>query len=265
VVLAVVCVAWAVRTTLAAGGDRWLKLRAVSAVVLVLALAGLGALTMQRTGEYASALTLARTVVERRPTAVAHHLLGEQFGVARQVADAARELRAAVALGDTRAHYQLGGLFLEAGRVEEARQELEAFVATAGVPQRLPWLAPPLLDLLTARLQLAGIYVDQRRWADAAAQARLVLDAAPRHPEATRLLSVALIEARVWPEAVPVLQGYLAVRPADAKARSNLAVALIGLGRLDEAVGELRRAVESDPSDPNARRLLNMALDDQRR
>jgi tetratricopeptide (TPR) repeat protein len=219
---------------------------------------------MQRTAEYASPVTLARTVVDRRPTAVAHHLLGEQLGLAGQTGEAETELRAAVRLGDSRARYQLGALLLDAQRPREAAVELEAFVATAGVPQRLRWLEPGLLEVLTARLQLAQIYGVERRWAEAAAQARLVLDAAPRHPEATRLLGVSLLGAQVWPEAISTLRDYLALRPNDGRARANLAVALIATGQLDAGVTELQRAVASDPNDPNTRRLLDMALADQR-
>ena len=238
--------------------------RGFGAAVLVLVVAGLGALTVRRNAEYASAITLAQTVVDRRPTAIARHLLGEQFGLAGRTAEAERELRAAVALGNSRARFQLGTLLVDARRWPEAASELEAFVATAGVPQRLKWLDPPLIDVLTARLQLAQIYGAERRWADAAAQARLVLEYAPRHPEALRLLSVGLVGAQVWPEAVTVIRDYLTLRPTDTAARSNLAIALIATGRLDEAVTELERATQTDPADANARRLLNMALADQR-
>jgi Flp pilus assembly protein TadD len=92
----------------------------------------------------------------------------------------------------------------------------------------------------------------------------MVLEYAPRHPEALRLLSIGLVGAQVWPEAVIVLRGYLTLRPADTAARSNLAIALIATGRLDEAVAELQLATRTDPNDANARRLLNLALADQR-
>lgn len=241
-----------------------IRRRVMGAAVLVLLVAGLGALTLQRNTEYASGITLAQTVVDRRPTAIAHHLLGEQFGLAGRAAEAERELRAAVALGNSRARFQLGTLLAGAQRWPEAASELESFVATAGVPQRWKWLEPPLIDVLTARLQLAQIYGAERRWSDAAAQARMVLEYAPRHPEALRLLSIGLVGAQVWPEAVSVLRDYLTLRPADTTARSNLAIALIATGRLDEAVTELERATKTDPNDANARRLLNMALADQR-
>jgi Flp pilus assembly protein TadD len=249
---------------LAALGISRVSSRVVRVAVLVLVVAGLGALTLRRNTEYSSAITLAQTVVDRRPTAIAHHLLGEQFGLAGRAADAERELRAAVALGNSRARFQLGTLLVDARRWPEAASELEAFVDTAGVPQRVRWLDPPLIDVLTARLQLSQIYGAERRWADAAAQARLVLEYAPRHPEALRLLSIGLVGAQVWPEAITVIRDYLTLRPMDTAARSNLAIALVATGRLDEAVTELQRATQTDPNDANARRLLNMALADQR-
>ena len=221
---------------------------------------------MRRNAEYASAIALARTVVERRPTAVAHHILGEQLALAGQTAEAETALRAAVLAR------RLAGA-LSAGRAADERAaacprpptQLEAFVATAGVPQRLRWLDPPLLDVLTARLQLAQIYGAGRRWADVAAQARLVLEVVPRHPEAQRLLGAALFGTQ------SVARGH-----RDAAGLSDAAAgrrahphepgrgARSPSGRLDEAVPELRRAAAIDPNDPKTRRLLDLALADQR-
>jgi protein O-mannosyl-transferase len=263
-VLAVLGVAATVRAAFGGTAAKGRTVRAVAAAIVVAVVAGLGVLTLRRTAEYASPLTLARTVVERRPTAVAHHLLAEHLGLAGQTVEAEQELRTAIALGNSRARFPLGALLLNAGRLPEAAAELEAFVATASVPQRLRWLEPPPLDVLNARLGLARIYAAERRWADAASQARLLLDVAPRHPEALRLLGLSLVAAQVWPDAMTVLRDYLALRPTDATARSNLAVALIASGRLDEAVGELQRAVRDDPTDAQARRMLDLALADQR-
>jgi protein O-mannosyl-transferase len=237
--------------------------RAATALLVAGIVGTFAVLTMRRTAEYASPVTLARTVVERRPTAVAHHLLGEQLGLSQQTAEAERELRAATALGNSRAHYQLGALLLDQRRWKDAASEFEAFVATSGVPQRLQWLEPPLLDVLTARLHLSQIYSLEKRWSDAAAQARLVLDVVPRHPEATRLLGVALLGAQLWPDAIGTLRDYLTVRPDDAPSRANLAIALIAAGQLDAAVVELRRAAAVAPNDVNIRRLLDLALADQ--
>jgi len=219
---------------------------------------------VRRNAEYASPIVLAQTVVERRPTAVAYHILGEQLALAGRNAEAEAALRRAVSLGDSRARYQLGTLLLDAQRAAEAAQQLDAFVATAGVRQRFRWLQPPLLDVLTARLMLARIHAAEGGWSDVAAHARQVLGVVPRHPEAQRLLGAALFNTQQWPEAVATLRAYLATRPGDVKARTDLGVALVATERLGEAVAEFRRATETDPADPDARRLLNMALADQR-
>ena len=138
--------------------------------------------------------TLAQTVVERRPTAVAHHILGEQLGLAGRRAEAEAALRTAVSLGDSRARYQLAALLTEGQRFAEAADQLEAFIATAGVRQPMRWLDPPLLDVLTARLMLARIRAADGRWDEVAAQARVVLAVAPRHPEAQRLLGCGVFQ-----------------------------------------------------------------------
>jgi len=238
--------------------------RAIGAVALAVMVLALGAATVRRNAEYASAITLARTVVDRRPTAVAHHILGEQLALAGRYAEAETALATAVSLGDSRALYQLGVLLMDGRRTSEAAKQFEAFVATAGVRQRLRWLDPPLIDVLSARLMLARIGAADGRWADVAAQTRLVLAAAPRHPEAQRLLGAALFSTQQWPETIATLSDYLATRPRDAQARLNLGVAFVATGRLDDAVREFRQAAATDPTDAEARRLLDLALADQR-
>ena len=237
--------------------------RAVTAVALAAVVAALGMATARRNAEYASAITLAQTVVDRRPTAVAHHILGEQLGVAGRRAEAEAALRTAVSLGDSRARYQLAALLTEGQRFAEAADQLEAFIATAGVRQPMRWLDPPLLDVLTARLMLARIRAADGRWDEVAAQARVVLAAAPRHPEAQRLLGAAFFNTQQWPEAIATLRQYLSARPGDVRARTDLGVALVGVGRLDDAITEFRLATETDRTDQEARRLLGLALADR--
>jgi Flp pilus assembly protein TadD len=266
VVLAVLLVRTVVITAIGRASDR--RVRSTGIVVAALVLAGaaaaLAAGTIGRNSEYASAITLARTVVARRPTAVAHHILGEQLGLAGQTREAEAELRTAIDLGDTRARYQLGGLLVDARRFDEAARQLEAYVATSGVPQRFRWLDPPIEEVLPTRLMLAQIYAVDRRWADVATQARLVLAVIPHHPDAQRLLGLALLGQQQWPESIAILREYLETRPRDTQARVNLGVALVATAKLDEAVTEFRQAAQNDPADANARRMLDMALEDQR-
>jgi len=237
--------------------------RAAAAVALAAIVVALAMATVRRNAEYASAIALAQTVVDRRPTAVAHHILGEQLGLAGRRAEAEAALRTAVSLGNSRARYQLAALLTEGQRFAEAADQLQAFIATAGVRQPMRWLDPPLLDVLTARLMLARIRAADGQWDEVAAQARAVLTAAPRHPEAQRLLGAAFFNTQQWPEAIATLRGYLSTRPGDVRARTDLGVALIGAGRLDDAIIEFRLATETDRTDQEARRLLGLALADR--
>jgi protein O-mannosyl-transferase len=245
-------------------GERDALSRGVAVAALSVTVAALGWATFTRNAEYASGLTLAQTIVERRPSAVAYHILGEQLGLAGRTADAEAALEAAVARGDSRARYQLAALLVDAGRYAEAATELDAFLESAGVRQRLRWLQPPVTEVVGARVMLAQIAASNGQWADVAAHARQVLAVAPRHSEALRLLGTAFYSTQQWPESVTTLRAYLEARPGDAAARRNLGVALVATEQIDAAVAEFRRVVEIDPANADARRMLQLALEDQR-
>jgi protein O-mannosyl-transferase len=268
--LAVLAVVAIDRLVLRFGGSKaasqkgFVPVRGVALAVLVVTVGALGWATLVRNTEYTSGLTLAQTVVERRPSGVAYHILGEQLGLAGRRSEAETALRAAVSRGNSRARYQLGALLIDDKRYAEATTELEAYVATSSVRHRLRWLQPPLNEVVGARLMLADVAAFERRWADVAAQSRQVLDILPRHPDAQRLLGTAYFNTQQWPETIATLRQYLETRPGDAAARTSLGVAFVATDRLDEAVAEFRRAVEADPSNREARRMLQLALQDQR-
>jgi tetratricopeptide (TPR) repeat protein len=238
---------------------------AVAAVALLVVAGSLSAGTIARNREYASAVTLARTVVERRPTAVTHHYLAEQLVAAGLRDEALPHLRAAVAGGDSRARYLLGFELFNAGKLNDAMEQLYAFVATAGLPYRLVphWLEPPLAEVITARLVLARAASMQGGWSRAAEQARLVLAAVPANREARMFLADALFAQQRYQEAAAEYGEYLKSKPDDARALTNLGIALISDGKLDEAIALFRRAVDAEPRNANARRVLGMALLDR--
>jgi cytochrome c-type biogenesis protein CcmH/NrfG len=223
------------------------------------------ATTWARTEEYGSGLTLAQSLVARRPTPVARHILGEQLLLAGQMEPGITELRLSAAGGNTRARYQLGMALLEQKRNDEAAETLEAFVATAGKPQQQRWLEPPVIDVLNARVALAELQAAAGRWSAVEAHARAVLTVAPAHRDARRALSLALFRQERWPEAVESYRLQLERDPSEVPAWMNLGVALVASERIDDAVEAFRRAATLDPSNPNAKRLLNMALDDAAR
>ena len=238
----------------------------IAAVVVLALTTGLLALgTVARNREYASALALARTVVERRPRAVTHHYLAEQLAQAGFHDEATKHLREAVAGGDSRARYLLGIELFNAGKLNDAMEQLYAFVATSRLPYRLVphWLEPPLGEVITARLVLARAASMQGGWERAAEQARLVLAVAPGNREARMFLADALFGQERYADAGAQYSEYLKRWPDDEHALTNLGIAMIAGGKLDEAIAHFRRAVTVAPRNPNARRLLGMALLDR--
>jgi len=263
IVLAVIAVVWlweAARRRLSVGSN--LPATILATVGLVVVAGSLAAATVIRNREYASAVTLARTVVERRPTAVTHHYLAEQLVVAGAHDEALPHLREAIAGGDSRARYLLGVELFNAGKLNDAMEQLYAFVATSRLPYRLVphWLEPPFAEVITARLVLARAASMQGSWSRAAEQARLVLAAVPANREARLALADALFAQQRYDEAAAEYPEYLKVAPADAHALTNFGLTFIAAGKLDEAIPWFRRAVDADPRNANARRILAMAL-----
>ena len=237
----------------------------LATVVLAIVTGSLALGTVARNREYASAVTLARTVVERRPRAVTHHYLAEQLAQAGLHDEASRHLREAVAGGDSRARYLLGIELFNAGKLNDAMEQLYAFVATSKLPYRLVphWLEPPPAEVITARLVLARAASMQGGWSRAAEQARLVLAVAPANRDARMFLADALFAQQRYDEAGAEYLEYLKVAPGDAHVLINLGITHISAGRLDEAIPWFRRAVEAEPRNANARRVLATALLDR--
>jgi len=214
------------------------------AFVPVIALVGvagvLAAATVVRNREYRSQLTLAQTVVDRRPNAVAYHILGEQLMLEGRDAEAIGPLTEAVARGNSRAGYPLGVALVNQQKLSEGVQRLDTFVRTSALPYRLVpgWLQPPRSEVVSARVLMARVFAAERQWNQAAEQAELALKAMPSHPEAQRLLTGALI---------------------------NLGLERVVAGDLDEAVNAFRRALTIDPANETASKLLALAIDDQKR
>jgi protein O-mannosyl-transferase len=263
---------------LSAGWQRWLVSRPSSphglnfrvmrvarmSAVAVLALASIALAlgTIVRNREYASALTIARTVVERRPSAVTHHYLAEQLAQANLHEEARQHLREAVAGGDSRARYLLGIELFNAGKLNESMEQLYAFVATAKLPYRLVphWLEPPAAEVLTARLVLARTAAMQGAWSRSAEQARLVLAAAPGNRDARMFLADSLFAQQQYEQAGAEYSKYLELDPASTHALVNLGITLVAAGKIEEALPKFRRAVEVEPRNVNARRVLATAL-----
>ena len=234
-------------------------------VVVLVAAALLSTLTIARNREYESPLTLAQTIVARRPTAVAQHMLGEELVRAGRHDEALPHLRAAVEQGNSRARYLLGQVFASRNRHDEAIEQLEAFVRTYRPPQPLvpQWLEPPLVEVVPARFLLGRAYGLRGDWDRAAEQGQLILDLVPSHIGARGLLGDAMFARQQWAAAAEHYQAYLQRQPNDTRALMNYGVAQVGLERLDAAVAAFARASELDPANGRAKELLAMAERDR--
>jgi tetratricopeptide (TPR) repeat protein len=214
----------------------------------------MAAATFARNREYASALTMAQTVVDRWPTPVAESMLGQELAIAGRHDEAIAHLRAA-APGYPRARYHLGGELFNAGRIDEAMPELQAFVNAE----------PALAEAVPARIMLGRGFMLRRQWPQAEAQLRLVLTMTPQaDPTRTTVVGVladTLFQEERFDEAASYYRAYLAARPTDGGAATNLGIALSALGKDEEALAAFRLAVQINPRDPAARRNLELALE----
>jgi len=234
-------------------GGRGGRIAAVAVLALVSTALATG--TFLRNRDYQSALALARTTVDRYPTSVAHHALGEELLLAGEHDQGLAELRQALP-GAPRAHYTLGAQLLKDGEIEAAITELEAFLREQ----------PMLVEAVSARQLLGRALARQKRWPEAITQYQQVLTMNPS--EQTRigtqlLLGEALYSAGRYAEAVTVYTEYLRARPGNADALNVLGICLLALEKPDEAIEVFTRAVNVDPENGVSRRNLGNALFDR--
>jgi tetratricopeptide (TPR) repeat protein len=221
------------------------------ALVLATAVA-LSAVTMARTREYASALTIAQTTLARWPTPNAHQLVGQELAAAGQHEEAIRHLREAVA-GYPPARYSLGSELFAAGRLGEAIEQLQAFVVEE----------PSIAPVKSARRMLARAFAARHEMRQAIEQLQLVLAASPSDVAAHGLLADALATEHRFAESVTHYQAFLSAQPGDADAWTGLGVALVATGKGAEAVAAFRNAVGAVPGNGHFRVNLARALLDQ--
>jgi tetratricopeptide (TPR) repeat protein len=235
----------------------------VGMLVLVALTAALAAGTIRRNREYASPLSIAQTVVERRPSGVTHHMLAEQLSLAGRHDEAVAHLREAVRGGDSRAGYLLGIELFNTGKLQDAIDQFDAFVRTSGRRLSPRWLEPTAGEVVSARAAMARALAMQSRWPQAVEQAQAVLAVAPNNAETRFLLANALFQQQRYEEAATHYREYLIARPDDVTALINGGVAMIATGRLDDAIGLFRHAVDVDPRNATTRQVLTLALLDR--
>ena len=185
-------------------GGVGLRVGPVGALAVGTVSAALMTATFLRNQEYSSAVSLARTTVERHPSPVAHDMLGRELSIAGDHGAALVELRKALP-GAPHAHYALGIELFNQGQLDEAVAELHAFVRAD----------PMRLEAIPAR-QIAGrARAKQQRWAEAAEEFQAVLTMRPGDVTTEGLLGDALFQDHRYQEAIAHLRAYLARSPTD--------------------------------------------------
>jgi tetratricopeptide (TPR) repeat protein len=248
VMLAVVGAAWLLAQARMRGlSSERARLAGAAALTVVVIL--LGGATLARNREYASAVTLARTTLERWPTARAQHSLGAALVADMQYEEGIRLLSEAVN-GDPGARYTLGVALFQQGKLPEAIVQLREFLAR----ESLRIEVPAAHELVGRALRAQG------RYAEAGEEFQRVLRMNPARREVHGLLAESLMRQQRFGEAIGHYQQMLAYRPNDISALMQLGISLIALGRTDEAIVQFRRIVELNPRDGVANRNLARAL-----
>jgi tetratricopeptide (TPR) repeat protein len=237
------------RVTLQSNGTSFFGFALLAVVAAALAIA-----TVARNREYSSAVSLARTVVSRWPTARAQHWLGAELLAAGQHDEGIANLRQALA-GDPRVHYTLGMALFKDGQDADAIDHLRAFVQ-----------AEPLrIEVPEAHEAIGRALEHQGRYAEAATELRLALRMTPGNNSLHATLGEVLLKQEKFDESIAEYQQYLVRRPADVDALLNIGISYVGAGRSDDAIAAFRRAVDVDPRRPGAERNLARALIEARR
>ena len=112
--------------------------RALAAICVLVAAAGLGLATMARNNEHQSWLTLAEKTLERWPSDAAKAAVGDELSRRGRDEEALPYLRIG-ARSDARAQYNLGVTLYNLQRYDESIGTLEHLVAEHPMREEAPW------------------------------------------------------------------------------------------------------------------------------
>jgi len=229
---------------------------AAGTAALIVVAVLLGASTVARNREYASALTLAETTLARWPTEIAHGMVGSELVGLGRDAEALPELRMAAA-ADPRARYNLGITLFNRKDYEAAIRELEILAREHPMREEIP----------LARRAMGTAYALQQKWPEAVVQYRLVLSMLPSDQATKRLLTntladqgIAMGRAGRFADAASSFRQALELEPGHVVARHNLATALYDSGDIAGALAEARQATALDPGHAPSHDLIGRAL-----
>ena len=205
----------------------------------------LGAVTIDRNREYSSALTMARTVLARWPTPMAHHLVGAELSFLGRRDEAIAELTIA-APGYAPARYFLGRELGAAGRFDEAIDALQSFIRDEPRMGIVPLAHGLIADALMRRGRIAEAIPHFRAW----------LDPEPSNHSGWASFGRALFTAGRAIEAADAFGRAVAANPGNGHYHQNLALALLESGQVGEAASRATQAVTLLPSEPGTHDVL---------
>lgn len=218
-------------------------------VILAAVCAWLATGVIHRNRDYETRLTMAETIVERRPHGRARYELATELLVVGRRDDGIAELTES-AHDYPGARYALGTELIAAGQTAQGVDQLEQFVRAQ----------PNHANAIPARDMIGQTRISQNRLDDAAAQFEQILRDAPDYLDAQwHLGDVMLMEHR--PDAaIGHYAAYVGLRPSNAQAQSNFGIALAATGKVADAVAHFERAVDIDPGSVEMQQRLVRAL-----
>lgn len=258
--------------------------RRAAAMLCLIVLGLLGALTWRQAGWYRDAETLWRRTLAVNPGAwMAHNNLGDLLLRQGRVDEAAEHFAAAARLepDDAFAHNNLAITLHRQGRREEALSSFrEALRRRPDYPEAHSNLAAVLIelgrydealqhldaalrlrpDLAEAHVRRGDVYAAIGRRDEAIAAYRRASEIRPDLVEAHHNLGAVLLEAGRVDEAIAQFEHVLRSEPGLAAAHNNLGHALVKAGQPEAAVRHFRTATELDPSSVSAWSNLGGAL-----
>jgi protein O-mannosyl-transferase len=213
----------------------------VALVVLIL----LAIRTIFRNAEYATPLSLWRTVVERHPHGRARMSFATELITAGNHEEAMSQLREAV-LDYPDARFALGTELIISGRSAEGIEVLRQFIQDD----------PSKLNRIPARTLMGQALTTQGKLAEAADQFGAVLKIVPTHVGARVNLADVLAAQGKLEEAATEYRALLAMQPNNAEIETRLAMTLSALGQSSDALGHFRHAHQVNPQSVTVNRHL---------
>ena len=177
----------------------------------------------------------ARRIAEREPRVLIEEARVRidrmEFGEARSVLMECDKLRAdKVEIGF------LNGLsYAREGRIEDAERRFASVLE----------LDP---SHVSARLNLASVYLSRNQYSEAANHAMVAVEAHPDNPSAMRRASEAMIGLSEWSKAIELLERSLSIDQGHVPSMTRLSSCLLRTGRGEQAEEMLNEAIRIDPS-----------------